>query len=151
VVGQRTKKPKKTGVLETGNTYCSLARHFGLHSHRHGHRHSGEEHRVHYDIETGPHCSAVLKKTEQKVDKRDLFGDDVMLFVSFNNCEGFIRKLDWLLTAICLIRAITAVKYVVASLRPVVAGPISTPQLCTFGVICKIKPSLSHRYAVNSV
>lgn len=55
--------------------YCSLAHHFGLHSHHHGHTRSVEEHTPHYDTGTGPCCSAVLKKTQQRKN-----GDDEMFF-----------------------------------------------------------------------
>lgn len=47
----------------------------------------------------------------------------------------YVYKVYWHLTAICLIRAVTAVKYQVTLLCPVVAGPVSTPQLRTLGVI----------------
>lgn len=110
-------------------TYCSLAHHFGLHSHRHGHRHSVEEHTPRYDIGTGLYCSAVLKKTHQKKEKKTL----VITSCCWWHCIH--TTWIWLLTAIGLIRAIAAVKYMVTSLGQVVAGPISTPQLCTLGVI----------------
>lgn len=141
---------------KTKATYCSLARHFGLHSHRHGHRHNVEEHTPRYDIGTGLYCSAVLKKTHQKKEKKALVITSrcwwhCILWNAWNkrlhlSCSRWI----WLLTAIGLIRAIAAVKYMVTSLGQVVAGPISTPQLCTLGVIWKIKSSSGPHYALKS-
>lgn len=59
----------------------------------------------------------------------------ICLFLFLDDFYLSHLSVNWLLTAICLIRAITAVKYVVTSLSLVVAGPISTPQLCALGVI----------------
>lgn len=76
------------GIKETlrGTTYCSLAHHFDLHSHHHGHTHTAEEHTIHYDIETSLDCSAVLKETEYKEAKSSFFNGDVMrLFYYLNS------------------------------------------------------------------
>lgn len=55
---------------KTEATYCSLAHHFGPHSHRHGRRRTVEEHTPHYDTGTDPYYSAVLKKTQPKIAKK---------------------------------------------------------------------------------
>lgn len=62
--------------------------------------------------------------------------DITTFFERLNN--GFHLKsfeVIWRLTAICLVRAITAVQNAVTALGMVVAGPICTPQLGTLRVI----------------
>lgn len=104
-------------------------------------------------MKTGPHCSAVLKKTAKRRKRRTCFG----ALCHASSCHPKMAftwlsdtKIKCLLTAVCLIRAIAAVEYLVTSLGPVVAGPIGTPQLRTFRIICKINPSSGKRYAFKS-
>lgn len=52
--------------MSGGTTYCSLSRHFGLHSRRRGRKHIVEERTAHYDTQTDRRCSAVLKEGNRK-------------------------------------------------------------------------------------
>lgn len=60
---------------------------------------------------------------------------DDFAYIKVAVMDGPFLKMCLLHTAIGLIRAVTTVEYLVTSLGPVVASPISTSQLCTFRVI----------------
>ncbi len=109
-------------------------------------------------------CIAVLcyKKHNKKREKKESIwwlrhptNGSAFRFLLFWQAQKWLplealELLIWPLTAICFIRAVTAVKYEVTSLGSVVAGPVSTPQLCTLRVIWKIKSSSRQCLAFKS-